>query len=1069
MLLLACLFVGIGLVTAQTQKVTGVVISEEDGQPVIGASVLVKGTQIGIVTDIDGKFELTNVPSSAKTLQISYIGMETQEVGIKPTMRIVLKSNTEMLDEVMVVAYGTAKKSSFTGSASVVSSEEIGKIQTSNVANALSGKVSGVQLNNASGQPGATAPTIRIRGISSINAGNDPLVILDGVPYDGDMNNLSSQDIESMTVLKDAASNALYGARGANGVIIITTKKGNSGKATVTVDAKWGSNSKGVQDYNVIKNPAQYYEVYYSSLKNYFVNAMGMTDANAHLSAAQNMIDPVSSNPYTLGYNIYNVPQGQLLIGSNGKLNPNATLGNVVHYGGMDMMLRPDNWMDEVYNHGLRQEYNMNVSAGTDKSSFYASISYLDNEGITVNSDYERLTGRLKADYQVKDWLKVGANMAYTHFNSNSLGEDGSSSSSGNVFAIASYIAPIYPFYMRDGQGNIMTDSRGYKMYDWGSGFTEADQNTYLLRPFLSNANAYASNMLDENNAEGNAITANGFAEIRFLKDFKFTWTSSVNLDETRQTAYTNPYYGQYASQNGRLYKYHTRQLSYNHQQLLNWKHSYGSHNIEAMVGHESYRSQYYNLYASKTNMFDPNNHELAGAITDSGNNSYTTDYNTEGYFGRVQYDFNEKYFFSGSYRRDASSRFHPNHRWGNFWSAGGAWIISKEDFFNVSWIDLLKIKASYGQQGNDNIGNYLYVNTYNIVNSGGHPAAVPAAMGNERITWETNGNFNAGVEFELLGTRLNGSIEYFMRKTTDMLFSFPLSPSFGYSTYYANVGDMRNQGVEIELNATPIKTNDFVWDIRANLTYYKNKITYLPEERKTMELDGHWGFSSSNQFFGEGLPIYTFRLQKYAGVAEDGQPLYYMNVKDENGNIIQKTTTAYEQASLYDCGTALPDAYGGFGTTFTYKGFDLSVDFNYQIGGQIYDSDYASLMGTTSSGSRGRNFHADILNAWTPEHTNTNIPRLQYNDQYTSSTSDRFLISASYLSLQNVNFGYTLPSSLTSKAGIDKVRIYFAGENLWLWSKRQGLDPRQSISGYSTSAYYAPMRTLSGGVTLTF
>ena len=341
--------------------------------------------------------------------------------------------------------------------------------------------------------------------------------------------------------------------------------------------------------------------------------------------------------------------------------------------------------------------------------------------------------------------------------------------------------------------------------------------------------------------------------------------------------------------------------------------------------------------------------------------------------------------------------------------------------------------------------------------------------MGNERITWETNGNFNAGVEFELLGTRLNGSIEYFMRKTTDMLFSFPLSPSFGYSTYYANVGDMRNQGVEIELNATPIKTNDFVWDIRANLTYYKNKITYLPEERKTMELDGHWGFSSSNQFFGEGLPIYTFRLQKYAGVAEDGQPLYYMNVKDENGNIIQKTTTAYEQASLYDCGTALPDAYGGFGTTFTYKGFDLSVDFNYQIGGQIYDSDYASLMGTTSSGSRGRNFHADMLNAWTPEHTNTNIPRLQYNDQYTNSTSDRFLISASYLSLQNLNFGYTLPTSLTNKAGIDKVRIYFAGENLWLWSKRQGLDPRQSISGYSTSAYYAPMRTLSGGVTLTF
>ena len=807
--------------------------------------------------------------------------METVEMPVKPSVKVYLKSNTEMLDEVMVVAYGTAKKSSFTGSATVVGSEEIGKIQTSNVANALSGKVSGVQLNNASGQPGSTTPSIRIRGISSINAGNDPLVILDGVPYDGDMNNISSQDIESMTVLKDAASNALYGARGANGVIIITTKKGTSGQARVTLDAKWGSNSRGSRDYNVVKSPAQYYEMYYGALKNYFVNAEGYTPYQAHILANQNMADPNSQNAFSLGYNAYNVPEGQMLIGANGKLNPYATLGNVVTYGGQEYMILPDNWMDEVYNHGLRQEYNLNVTAGTDKSSFYASVSYLNNEGITVNSDYERLTGRLKADYQVKDWLKVGANMAYTYFNANSLGEDGSSVSSGNVFAIASQIAPIYPMYMRDGSGSIMVDQNGYNRYDYGDG-----TNAGMVRPFLPGSNAYSANMLDENNAEGNAINANGFAEVRFLKDFKFTWTSSVNMTESRQTSFTNPYYGQYASQNGMLYKYHTRNLSYNHQQLLNWKRSFGPHNVDMMLGHESYRYKYYYLYAGKTNMFDPANHELAGAITENGSDSYTTDYNTEGYFGRAQYDFAEKYFVSGSYRRDASSRFHPDNRWGNFWSAGAAWIISKEDFFDVAWIDLLKLKASYGSQGNDNIGNYLYVNTYNIINSAGHPAAVPAAMGNKDITWETNGNFNAGVEFELFDARLNGSVEYFFRKTTDMLFSFPLPTSFGYTSYYDNIGDMRNQGVEVELNATPVKTNDLTWDIRVNLTHYKNKITFLPEENKTSVLGGHRGYSSGEYFYGEGLPLYTFRMKQYAGVAEDGQPMYYQDVVDSEGNI---------------------------------------------------------------------------------------------------------------------------------------------------------------------------------------
>lgn len=408
--------------------------------------------------------------------------MQSQEVAIKPTVKVVLKSDTELLDEVVVMAYGTAKKSAFTGSASVVSSEKIGKVQTSDPTSALTGRVAGVQFNAASGQPGGGSDDgkakIRVRGISSINAGNDPLIILDGVPYDGDLNNINNQDIESMTVLKDAASNALYGARGANGVIMITTKKGNAGQATVTVDAKWGVNTRATQDYNFVTSPAQYYEMYYGALKGYFMNGQNMSEYNAHVMANNNM---TNTGSYGLGYNIYSVPAGQYLIGENGKLNANATLGNIVSYKGQEYLLRPDNWLDAAYKSSLRQEYNVSVSAGSDKSSFYASFNYLDNEGITANSDFERLTGRLRADYQVKPWLKVGANMSYAHFESNSLSEDGSSGSSGNIFAIATQVAPIYPLFMRDGAGNIMQDSNGITRYDYGDGL-----NGGAIRPFLS-------------------------------------------------------------------------------------------------------------------------------------------------------------------------------------------------------------------------------------------------------------------------------------------------------------------------------------------------------------------------------------------------------------------------------------------------------------------------------------------------------------------------------------------------------------------------------------------------------
>ena len=1051
MTFIACLFLSLGMALAQTQ-VSGTVTSSEDGSPVIGASIKVAGTNTGTVTDVDGNFSL-NAPANAK-LEISYIGMTSKTVKAGKNMKIALDADNHSLDEVMVVAYGTAKKSAFTGSAAVIKSEDIAKISDSNPVQALTGKVSGVQINTSTGQPGQETFNIRIRGISSINAGNDPLVVVDGSPYDGDLNSINPNDIASMTVLKDAASAALYGARGANGVIIITTKSGREGSTSFTVDAKWGSNSKAVPDYNMVKSPAKYYETWYRALNNYAQDKLGYSPSQAYIWANRNLIN---SNDYGLNYNVYSVPTGENLIGVNGKLNPNATLGNIINYNGNQYMLLPDDWRDATYQNGLRQEYTITATSTGSQGSFYGSANYLKNEGITMGSDYSRFTGRMKADYQVKSWLKVSGNMSYTHSNSNYLGNDGSASDSGNMFAVSS-IAPIYPLYIRDGQGNILYNQTAkIKSYDYGDGAVIG-----LSRPYFSQSNPLSDIQLETNNVEGNTFNAVGSAEVRFLKDFKFTSTNSAMVDEARQTNTSQPFFGQTAAMNGYVAKYHTRRWSYNFQQLLNWHHLFGDHDVDVMLGHEYYRTRYYVLEGSKSNMFSIYNTELDGAITDGSIGSYTNDYNTEGFFGRAQYNYAQKYFGSFSYRRDASSRFAPENRWGNFWSAGGAWMISKEKWFNAAWVDELKLKASYGEQGNDNISNYLYTDRYTIGNSNGSISLVPSSTkGNRNITWEKGGNFNIGTEFSFWKGRLSGSVEYFYRKTSDMLAFFSLPVSFGYSGYYDNVGDMVNKGVEIELNGDIIRTKDFTWSANLNFTAYKNKISSMPAEKKTQTVDGVSGYAGGGYFYGEGQPIYTWYMAKYAGVnPETGEALYYQDTEDG-----EKTTTNASEATMHLCGTALPDAYGGFGTSLAYKGFDFSMDFTYQLGGKIQDSSYESLMGI----SRGAAFHADLLNAWTPENKNSNIPRIQYGDSYSAYTSDRFLVSGSYLSLQNVNLGYTFDHSLCSKIGLGKVRVYVTATNLWLWSKRQGLDPRQSITGATTNAYYSPMRTVSGGITVTF
>ena len=619
------------LASAQNMTVTGCVKDSSTGEGIPFASLQVKGTMVGASTDLDGFYSIS-VPADGVLIfsSIGYVNSEIPVAG-RSVVDVSLSPDSQVLEETIVVAFGTATKESFTGSATVVKSDDIAKVQASDATRALEGVVAGVQMTTSSGTLGSS-PSIMIRGASSISAGTAPLYIVDGIPFGGDMNNINPADIESMTVLKDAASNALYGARGANGVIMITTKKAKHGDAVVNVDAKWGLNTKALRNYDYITNPGQYYEVYYSAMRNYY-ESTGMSPHEAHIQANTSML--ATANDGGLGYLVYDYPASESLIGLNGKLNPKATLGRVVDYNGQSFLLTPDNWMDETYRNSLRQEYNVSVSGTTGKASFLTSFGYLNNKGIVDGSDMYRYTARLRADYQAKDWLKVGANMSYTNYSYNNGNTDeGSSSSTGNIFAIANQIAPIYPLYMRDGDGNIMIDKYGMKMYDYGTG-----DNGGASRPYLANSNALQAATLDKNNSEGNALNATAFTEIKFLKDFTFTLNAGVGFDEVRGSSVQNMYYGQYATVGGMVGKSQSKALTFNLQQLLNWSRTFaGVHNVGVLLGHENYSAKSYSLSAMKSQLFSMENDELNGAIIDGKSaSSSMSEYNNEGYFVRAR------------------------------------------------------------------------------------------------------------------------------------------------------------------------------------------------------------------------------------------------------------------------------------------------------------------------------------------------------------------------------------------------------------------------------------------------
>ncbi|WP_317127516.1 TonB-dependent receptor [Parabacteroides sp. TM07-1AC] len=1007
---------------------------------------------------------ITDKRSSAKTLVISYVGMETQELAIKPKLRVLMESSSQALEEVMVVAYGTAKKSAFTGSASTMKAEKIAERQVANVTNALAGQVAGVQGVSANGQPGKAA-TIRIRGIGSMSSSSSPLYVVDGVPYDGDIAAINPNDIESMSVLKDASASAIYGARGANGVVLITTKKGTAREAVVTVDAKWGSNSRAVPQYNVMKDPAMYYETAYKALYNSKAYAGGSA-ADARAYALNNIF---SSDNGGVGYQVYTTPNGEDFIGTDGRINPNATLG----YSDGSYYYTPDDWYDNTFNKGnLRQEYNATVSGASEKINYYFSLGYLDDAGIISGSGFTRYTGRSKVDYQAKSWLKIGANMAYTYYDSKAPDAQDKWGSSGNLFYITDLIAPVYPIYVRNNDGSIKVDNRGYTVYDFGN-------STGQVRPFMPMANPGVTLELDKFHAYTDVLNTKFYAIVDLYKGLQFTANVGVNSSNQRSSILNNPFYGGAVGSEGYVNVKNERNIGLNQQYLLTYKQSFGSHNIDALVGYESYNLKIQKMEGSNKKLYNPFIGELSNAIQTPPTVSSSTDtYSTLGILARVQYDYDGKYFASASYRRDASSRFHPDHRWGNFGSVGAAWLMNKEEFFknlDATWIDLLKIKASYGVQGNDNLlltdgitpNYYAYLDQYTVSNSAGDFATSFTYKGNKDITWETSYSFNAGLEFTLFKERLSGSFEYFSRKTVDLLYNQPVPISLGYSTIPMNVGSMRNAGVELDLNADIIRTKDLTWSFNLNMTHYKNKILDLAETAKN-----NGGIKSSVTIRNVGGSLYNAYLVKDAGVdPETGKALYY--VDPDNGDMT--TTDDFSAAKQSDLGSTLPKIYGGFGTSVQYRGFDVSVGLSYQLGGKVYDYSYQQLMHSGEANTAGTNWHKDILNAWSETNKGSNIPRISSADKRNQDLSSRFLQSSNYLSLNSVMVGYTFPKKWTTKFMVNNLRIFFSGDNVALIASRKGLDARQNLgvayfgNDDAVGAKYSALRSLSGGISVTF
>lgn len=1081
---LALCLVSLGVMAEK--QISGVVVDEK-GEPIIGASVQVKGTTTGTISDYDGEFTLS-VPDDATTLTVSFVGMQTQEVEIAKRMRITLHEASEMIQEVVVTGYGNVTKGSFAGSAQAVNAEVIENKNSSEVSKALAGEVAGVQVINTSGQPGTNA-TIRIRGIGSLNGSSAPLYVVDGVTYDGDISAIDPGDIASTTILKDATATSLYGSRGANGVIVITTKKGSSGdEGKIDVNVKYGANMRLLPMYDVISSPEEYVTLSWMSLYNSFLYASSTKYTPEQAVKAAN-IALFSESGLPIGYNLWE-QGGQYLINDGlaqyGYVNPSFD-SSIARRAGYQNI---ESWQDAVFRVGQKAEANIKFHGGNEQIGYYTSIGYLKDEGYYQASDFNRINIRSNLDFKPKKWLKGNLNMAYSYTDMNSPDQDGGGAMN-NGFYYVNAIPSIYPVYLRDAEGNIPTDPRtGLLSYDYG---------TTLNRPFGYGINPAGALRLDKERQVQHTVDVKGSLEFKLYDGLKLTINAGAHYFNNLSSQLTNKYYGD-AEGIGRIAQQSTNLLTISAQELLEYSNTFSDHTIRAMVGHENYLYQSGYLYGYKSYLADGKSLELGNAIKVNDADGNTNRYALDSYLATVSYSYNDRYMITANYRADGSSRYAKGHRWGHFGSVGVAWNFTNEAFMEPvsEYLKDGKLRLSWGVLGNQIGSLYSYTDLYSIVNVNDEIGYVWVSKGNPSITWERANTTDVGLEFSV-GKYLDVELDYFYKLTDNLLFYRALAPSLGYSSMPTNEAKMENQGVEFTFNVHAVDTRNVKLDIRLNGAHYTNKMLQMPIDY--YDEDGKPVRQIMSGAMAVGHSMYDHYTYQYMGVDEKGNALYdawydtrkgelgkplgdneYNYISSlyqwqqehpgEEGYLAHESTADASYATLQYVGKSyIPDLDGGFGFDLEVYGVTLSAGCSYRIGGYGYDYTYQALMENGPVGKH--NWHKDMLNAWTADNTDTNIPRLSNGggefDSYANTTSTRFLTSNSYLSLNNVQIGYNFPKKLVEKIKLNRLNIYVSASNLCIATARKGYNPMTSFTGSSDTHGYSPLSTIMGGIKLSF
>lgn len=1172
--LLALLLIG---VQAFAQSAVSGKVTDEAGEPCVGANVLIKGTTTGTMTDLDGNYSLTDVRKGA-ILIFSSIGYTSQEVrlGSSSVVNVVLKSDADFLNEVVIVGYGTAKRKDLTGSLTQIDNKLIASQNSSSATKALEGAVPGIVYASVDGQPGNDAG-LRVRGLGSTNVGaSNALVIIDGVPAQGDnpLSNMNQEDIASITVLKDAASTAIYGSRGANGVILVTTKRGDSGRTKISFQARAGWNTVGSYKVGQVDNAAGIYEYLWQSIYNsyrYGVNGAGPAlnketgeyytnignpnvshDAAAEF-ASQHLFNYIGLNDSfgrnMLGnYMAYNVPgatytpdgtgssasstmTGAYLVGTDGKINPNASL------------LYDDTYADALLKTGFRQQYDLSASGGSDKEDHYLSLGYLTDPSYVPNSRFERITGRANINVNLFKWLKVGANVGYTRSRTNYQGTywaaRNSGSNQGNITRYVNGHTPIVPFYAHDAEGNYIYDKNGDRVRNY------LYNSTYS--PLGQTGNNYGSTdimyAMDNDIREDLTSTLNTrtYIEIPFLDHFTFRTDFAYDKINRTTTVYYNGTTGRAASMGGYFGKRMNDIEVMNLQHRLTYNQDFGKHHVDAMALFEDSDWEQQTVNWGSADEFIPGflaAGNFVGRYYGAGS-APTPGYGHDiermrSWLGRANYIFADKYYVSGSVRRDGSSKFRKENRWGTFWSVGAGWRFTEESFMQDlrdSWLNNGKLRASYGVIGNQNgIGRYQtyrtwgYSTTYQTTNNGtGRPTgdSYKLSMGglvNTQLTWEETKTFDVGLDLTLFN-RIDLTFDWYNRVTGNSQFNQPVSYlAMGQTTLPRNIAELTNRGIELDINADIIRTKDIRWNVAFNITHYTTKLTDLPDDAIPAHAEGlpdgtwednqgSWASAGGSQqnanvyLRGIGRDWFNLYMYKYAGIDQSsGLPMYFHRVTEadhaagkykdtEVGGSVK--TTNYANASKYEVGSAIPTFQGGFNTSFSYKNFYVNAQFAYQIGGKFFSRNYAEYLYNVVDAQMYRMMFVskDVKgNTWTPDNTGAGFPMQWYpagENSYFSGTSanggnwsftDESLFSASYLRLKNLTLGYNVSKSLLNKLRIDKVvsniKVFASSDNLFILSAAKAIDPTMSASGgyNDVDSYTFPnMRTYTIGINLDF